>query len=627
MSKKKTFSGNTMTLKDFHGGSIPSDLPLPSAPGVIVRSTNDHRQGYDRQTTSWGNPANRSSDHRLRPGSSGSMRSSNLSLDDKSMFLSSSVNIGRNFDEDERKPLDGGPSVPRRMVSDDVIRSPGVRTEVRGEVGRVGVGRESSGLGLGLGSGGNSYSARVVEGGNVGAVSVGVRPNAWGVKKDVGGFGVGVNETVSTMSGGGQSTVSKFAQASALDQISSGRWQTKPLHQHADVEVIRQSDSPSSLYARESEYFGGGGGVGLVSEKEYVDTALMKHAEWGLTIEEGVRRNFREVPGVDRVRSPDVFDGKDRSPVLFTNNGQLVCPDGRYDNSESLMPPEEKMPAKPKLKLLPRTKPLSVPEPSIVDYKQPINASHSETGAKSHGNGRHVKPGLATSEVNHVKPGLSGSEAPNQVVERPKLNLKPRSQPLDQSEDNTERKRIPLFGGARPRETVLKERGVDDVVNSHDEAQGPSRTRNDSPRTEVAPTHKSTVRHAERVPNPSIDQRAGRGLEKKDKRPDIQKADTQRDNWRNENWRSIKDTEKQPQQERPTSPETWRKPIQPSKVGDADNSLRFGKAVSAVELAQAFSRPASDPSPFSGQRGLPGRTQIPFSRLTSSTTRPQLNGF
>jgi len=36
MSKKKAFSGNTMTLKDFHGGSIPSDIPLPSAPGVYV---------------------------------------------------------------------------------------------------------------------------------------------------------------------------------------------------------------------------------------------------------------------------------------------------------------------------------------------------------------------------------------------------------------------------------------------------------------------------------------------------------------------------------------------------------------------------------------------------------------
>jgi len=32
MSKKKAVT--TMTLKDFHGGSIPSELPLPSAPGV-----------------------------------------------------------------------------------------------------------------------------------------------------------------------------------------------------------------------------------------------------------------------------------------------------------------------------------------------------------------------------------------------------------------------------------------------------------------------------------------------------------------------------------------------------------------------------------------------------------------
>lgn len=36
MSKKKAFTGSTMTLKDFHGGSIPSDLPLPSAPGVYA---------------------------------------------------------------------------------------------------------------------------------------------------------------------------------------------------------------------------------------------------------------------------------------------------------------------------------------------------------------------------------------------------------------------------------------------------------------------------------------------------------------------------------------------------------------------------------------------------------------
>ena len=33
MSKKK-MPRAVMTLKDFHGGSIPSDLPLPSAPGM-----------------------------------------------------------------------------------------------------------------------------------------------------------------------------------------------------------------------------------------------------------------------------------------------------------------------------------------------------------------------------------------------------------------------------------------------------------------------------------------------------------------------------------------------------------------------------------------------------------------
>ncbi|XP_074270097.1 uncharacterized protein LOC141593047 [Silene latifolia] len=633
MSKKKTSGGNTMTLKDFHGGSIPSDLPLPSAPGVIVRSTNDHRPGYDRQM-SWGNSVNRSSDHRLRPSSSGSMR--NNSLDDKTPFLSTSANIGRNFDEDERKPLDGGSSVPRRIVNDDIIRGPVVRSEPRMDVGRVAGGRES----LGLGVGGNSYSARVVEGGNSGAVTLGVRSNPWGVRKEVAGVGpVGavVNETVSNTWGGGQSTASKLAQASALDQISSGRWQTKPVHHQVDVEVIRQSESPSSLYVKESEYFGGGG---RGSEREFIDTTLVRHVERGLAIDDGVRGNFKEVPGVERVQSPRVFDGREKSSVLFTNNGQPTYPEGKYVNSEPLVHQEEKTPEKPKLKLLPRKKPLGVPEPSIVDYKQEpqqwINSIPSEMGSKGHGNVRHVKPGLASNEVSHAKTGLSSSEAANQVVERPKLNLKPRSQPLDQSEVNNETKRVPLFGGARPRETVLKERGVDDVVSSNEETQptqGPNRMRKDIPRTEVAPAHTSIQRHAERVPNHTINHRSGtgRGHDKKEQQTDVQKADTQRNNWRNENWRSARDNEKQPpKQERPTSPETWRKPIEQSKPADAHNSLRFGKAVSAVELAQAFSNPVSDPKSldrFSGQRGLPGRTQIPFSRLTGPPTRPQLNGY
>ena len=100
----------------------------------IVRSTNDHRPGYERQT-SWGNPMNRSLDNRLRPSSSGSMR--NSSLGDNALFLGSNANIGRNFDEDERTPRDGGPSAPRRIVIDDIIRGPSVRSEPTGDVGKV----------------------------------------------------------------------------------------------------------------------------------------------------------------------------------------------------------------------------------------------------------------------------------------------------------------------------------------------------------------------------------------------------------------------------------------------------------------------------------------------------------
>ncbi|KNA13433.1 hypothetical protein SOVF_117010 [Spinacia oleracea] len=682
MSKKKTFSGSTMTLKDFHGGSIPSDLPLPSAPGVIPRPTD--RSGFDRQS-SWGNSMGGRSDHRLRPSSSGSMR--NLD-ENKIPFLTSTANIGRNFDEDERKPLDGGASAPRRIVSDDSsIGVSVVRSEPRGDGGKFS-GQPSLGpVAAHMGGGsGSSYSARVVDGGHSG-VGINSRPNAWGVKKEVRGSEVGSSPW------SGQSAVSKFAQASALDQISSGRWQTKPVQHQADVEVIRQSDSPNSLYGREGDFYGGGvnfasereyyettlvskfaqasaldqissgrwqtkpvqhqvdvevirqsdspnslygregdsyGGSGnFASEREYYENTLARHVESSLVIEEGTHGGFKEVSSVERVHSPV------QTSVMFTNEGQPAHPDGKYGGPllQHPQPQPPEISERPKLKLLPRTKPLDVQEPSAVDYRQgfqqPIDTAHSEAG-KTHGNTSYVKPRPSSSEANHGRLDTSGNEAAGiQVVERPKLSLKPRPQPAENAVGSIQRERKALFGGARPREMILKERGVHDVVNSHDEVQGPSRIKNDSPRAEVvavAPVHANTSRHVERVDNISNEQRTGRGHEKRDQRADVQRgADMQKKKWRNDNWRS---TEKPQQQERQPSPETWRKPVE-------NSGLRFGKAVSAVDLAQAFSRSVSSPKPvdqFSGQRVLPGqkglpvRTQVPFSRLTGST-RSQINGY
>lgn len=129
--------------------------------------------------------------------------------------------------------------------------------------------------------------------------------------------------------------------------------------------------------------------------------------------------------------------------------------------------------------------------------------------------------------------------------------------------------------------------------------------------------------------NAPLDHRIGKNISRRDYRGDIENGNFQRKkNWRSENQRSSRDLEKnQPPVERAPSPETWRKPVeQPLSL----TGRRYGKVASAVELAQAFSKSVSDPKTadrLSGQRGLPGRVQIPFSRLTGPQSRPQINGY
>ena len=151
--------------------------------------------------------------------------------------------------------------------------------------------------------------------------------------------------------------------------------------------------------------------------------------------------------------------------------------------------------------------------------------------------------------------------------------------------------------------------------------------------------HANASRYSERSENPIFDQRTGkkgerreRDHDRRDPRVDIERGDTQRRNWHSENRRSNRETEKQQQQpERAPSPETWRKSIEHPKPTSADSvGMRFGKAASAIELAQAFSRSSVSETTtdrHSGQRNLPGSTQMPFSRLMSPTQRPQINGY
>ncbi|KAJ0451643.1 putative plant specific eukaryotic initiation factor 4B [Helianthus annuus] len=527
MAKKKA----TMTLKDFHGGSIPSDLSLPSAPGETVRPLN--HVGFDRQS-SWTNPMGRQ-DHRLRPGSAGAVRT----YDDKTPFLAHNVQIGRNFDEDERKPLDGG-SAPRRTVSDENIRG-GTVVPVRQEPK-------------------SDYPLA----GNVPA-----RPATTPLSQFTGG---------ST----GGSFAARFSEAA---NVSSG---TSRSYVKSEVGSLGPSNS----------------NVGVESKIRGPSPNAWGPRKVAVGISESVAASWSAPDAATKSSSMN-----DRLPMARTSthsDGVQVQPS---HGGVTLGGPEST--ERPKLKLLPRSKPVDSIEP-LVAYKQTMPQSGElVTRSDTYGN------------VNSSVHNLAGLDDANQVSERPRVNLKPRLQSLEQIERNTERERNAVFGGARPRELVLKERGVDDVAVTQDMIQSPNRMKKDITRAENPPMNPTVTSRQNGKSEPFDHHRTGKTIDRRE----AEKSDAQRrSNWRNDNRKSSRDLEQQ--QERPPSPETWRKPVDP----EPSAGPRYGKAASAVELAQAFSKSVSDPKVvaidrFSSQRGLPGQAQIPFSRLTSQpATRSHING-
>ncbi|MQL80442.1 hypothetical protein Taro_012879 [Colocasia esculenta] len=636
MSKKKAFSGSTMTLKDFHGGSIPSDLPLPSAPGVTVRPLD--RGGYERPIGgAWGSggiaSTGRSDHHRPRPGSAGG--GAPRGLEEGAPFL---PHIGRNFDEDERKPFDAS-STPRRTAAppvDDavrVIRLVEAKPQVHQQV--LAPGRPGSSPAMQLSAQGHhSFGgsvAAVVGGGShpssshsQGLGSAGVVPNAWGVKKDV------ANETpaqpVAMLSVPG--AASRFAQASAIEKVSSGRWQSKHVsfHQQPDIEVIRFSETASGdVKSRGNNEVVADG----ESERRYVERGIIDRDYDGARIpvyleekERGIASGF----GSDRAR-PLSAEGR------FT--GQQLHQQDITEVSERL-----------KLNGLPRTKPLERLDARALDHKQvyqPPNvvAGDGENAADVHGN------------ANPSKLFVTGTDVGNPPVERPKLNLLPRSQHIGHASESVDRargdrgdrlgdearrhsgasrlpgsqRRMPpspsqslwalrelralqpprpyqigldrekVFGSARPREIVLKERGIDDAdLSNVDQVSPATRVKHESPRVDVKPEHPSpTSRHGERIENYPLEQRVGRDP-RKDQRVESEKTDTQRSSWRNDNRRNPREVEKPV--ERCPEPENWRKPEEHPKPHN--QGLRFGKGASALELAQAFSRLTETTEIYSG---------------------------
>ncbi|CAE5957198.1 unnamed protein product [Arabidopsis arenosa] len=580
MSKKKAAA---MTLKDFHGGSIPSDLPLPSAPGVTPKVIPD-RPVFDRAP--WGTSIGRP-DQRTRPSSSHAIGN----LDDKSMFLPPNVNIGRNFNEDERKPLDGH-SAPRRVVSDDVFRFANNRLEVKAD--SVLAGRHS-----GWAAGPLTHSGTgIVEN----SVS-GTHSNVWNGRKEV---SVANNEP-------GQSpwtkkpAVSNLVHTNAPDQVSSGILQSKLwVPPQMGFDVVKHSETESRVYKTNSHVLDQG------------DEPHGTHVERALIAEDGIQggkkfsREFEKTPG------PTYVDVKAAKIAANTNNkphpnysdvrpaGHLVQPTAPSEVVE-----------RPKLNLLPRSIPLE-------SVEKPVNDGKLENGASVL---IQRESGYATQKsVNNSKSGLSADEIPNQPAERPKLNLKPVAQLLEQPEVKTEKERSAVFGGARPRELVLKERGIDET--EHHILEQPIDRMVLKP-IERAPEHaiQRPVSSPRDLRTRKFDQKDGRNVS------DVARSETQRRNWRENENKSSRQQQQTQEKTRHPSPETWRKPV-PQKPESPDGTgIRHGKTASALELAQAYS-PFSDPKSGIGSSNSFNKSrnnqtqQQPFSRLVGSTTTPrQINGY
>nr|XP_009408666.1 PREDICTED: uncharacterized protein LOC103991031 isoform X2 [Musa acuminata subsp. malaccensis] len=616
MSKKKSsFSGSTtMTLKDFHGGSIPSQLPLPSAPSASASAS--ARQS-DRPGA-WGTitavASGRSDYHhhllRPRPGSAGAASSSARGLDERPpALLPHSTPNGGHFDEDERKPFDAS-SAPRRSPAapDNTLRTPPpTRSDTKRPISSQVVPSPATVP--------VPVSAFSPPSGNPGSAS-----SAWGQRKEV---GTEPPPPLPTQPKATMWSASRLAQASAVEKVSSGRWQPRP----PEGEAIRSQES-EGLDRRIGE-------ANRVMDDVYRDrqterprsvSSLVAYAEVKETTLPGYHTDRES--DQERARSP-VYPEMEKNVVGFSSEGisRPGSSDGRFGGSNLYQQGVMEVLERPKLTLLPRRKPLESPDIHArgFDSKQVYQTSVSLVQVKN----VHEMHG----STNLPRPGPACAEEGSRAAERPRLNLRPRTQPIEQSDGNADRGRQTVFGGARPRELILKERGIDVASNDLEMTTPPNRDdtpKNDS-KIEPNATTQSRER-SERLPLPA-GQRTEKDLERRGYRPDSEKVDPHKGSWRNDYRKNSGGNEKPLEQPR-SDTHTWRKPVEQPKPDI--QALRSGKAASAMELAQAFSRSVSDAkleNDFTTLRSTPGQTQPPFSRLTntrelySGPAQRQINGY
>ncbi|KAK9936168.1 hypothetical protein M0R45_013026 [Rubus argutus] len=173
------------------------------------------------------------------------------------------------------------------------------------------------------------------------------------------------------------------------------------------IEVARSLETESGLH---SKGFGGDSykRMDVMNvRKELLDYERAR----GPIISEVKERTVRkELPDYERARTPITSEVRERKPTVYSNRVQPALADGKSGQTELLPSATSEPVERPKLKLLPRTRPVDHLEAPVVEHIQEYqNPVHVEPVNEVYGN------------MNSMKPGSAGSDTVKLGVERPKL--------------------------------------------------------------------------------------------------------------------------------------------------------------------------------------------------------------
>ncbi|KAJ6287565.1 hypothetical protein OIU78_005987, partial [Salix suchowensis] len=367
-------------------------------------------------------------DHWVRPHSSPATRH----CDDKIPFLSRNIRIGSNFDEEERKPLDGF-SGSRRTFSDESFQVAPRKVELMPALSVQLAGSH-------MAASAAEYHARRVHErahvemhlqnvGDTGGLRVGGSyAKAWTVRRQL---VMGIDEPLQP-TWSETSAVSKLANASALEKVSSGRWQTNhSMHNQTNAEV-EHLEMVKDIGNRGSEGYAYNR-MNVAGATEISHAMLPRHVERGLAIEDWIPGHRKELADLDRDRAPLHSELKERNPLPHVDRDRLPCSDAKSGGSIAHPPVRPEASERPKVKLLPRTKPSEISELPVPHHMQ-------ENQLPSHlAHGYAITSEELLPNVDAAKPPSVGFETENQMFERQKLNMKPRSPPLEQIDGDIER--------------------------------------------------------------------------------------------------------------------------------------------------------------------------------------------